>query len=52
MKSFFGTIAIIGLIFAGADHPEIKTFYIINIMAVSCFIGGMAGLLREIRREE
>lgn len=52
MKGFFGTIAIIGLIFAGADHPEIKTFYIVNIMAAACFLGGMAGLLMTIRKEE
>lgn len=51
MKSFFGTIAMIGLILAGSDGAG-KAVYIINVLALACFIGGMVGLMREIRREE
>lgn len=52
MKGFFGSIAIIGLVFVGSDHPDMNVFYMVNIMAFACFAGGVAGLLREIGREE
>ena len=51
MKSFFGTIAIIGLVLAGGDG-DLNAVYKVNTLAVACFLGGVVGLLMTIRKEE
>lgn len=51
MKGFYGAIVILGLLFAGSDG-QTNAVYIVNTLAAACFLAGVAGLLREIRRKE